>query len=71
MELVQNVIVGIIVLGAFATLVRRVVLFVKPSDGEPPCKSCAAGHSCHPAAATAQPSTQHTHPAVLYRPAAR
>lgn len=78
MDLLQNGIVTIVVLSALTVLVRRVVGFVRPSAGEPVCKSCASGHVRRSSSGggastcpTAQQPTAGAHPVMLYRPGAR
>ena len=46
--LMQDVIVGVVVLGAVAVLVRRVLAFALPKSGTG-CASCASNRPCAPA----------------------
>jgi len=44
----QQVIVGIVALGALAFVVRRVVQAVRPDAEEPACQACAMHESADP-----------------------
>jgi len=70
MDLLQHTIVTVVVLGAFATLIRRFVGFVKPSRNEPACKSCASGRVRQGSGERESSATQ-ADPVVLYRSGTR
>jgi hypothetical protein len=68
--MVQEAIVGVVVLGAAGFVVRRVVTAVRPPAGQSACPSCESGSTaCADAAAQSLPPD--VKPLVLIRPKPR
>ncbi len=68
-ELVQDVIVTTVALGAISLIVRRMVGFVKPkAEGESPCGACGATSAGSCATRTEAPAPGTPMPLHLVRP---